>query len=165
MSNRTKHPPGELVHGYQVNKHPLYYVWASMLGRCTNGNSPHYQNYGARGITVCADWHHFKNFARDMWPRPSDKHTLDRIDNEGPYTKDNCRWVERHEQIRNQRMRSDNTSGVRGVVKCKKGWVAYFYYQYRRYHVGTFKSIDAAAEARRAFSSDFFASIDAKVAQ
>ena len=84
-------------------KHPLYKTWDSMIGRCYHKTNASYKNYGARGITVCQEWlDDFANFLRDMGNKP-EGHTLDRIDNDKGYSKDNCRWATWSEQIRNQR--------------------------------------------------------------
>jgi len=73
----------------------------NMMNRCYNENSGRYKNYGARGIVVCDRWHTFENFLADMGTRPEGR-SLDRIDVNGDYCKDNCRWATREEQNANK---------------------------------------------------------------
>ena len=72
-----------------------------MIQRCTNSQEIAYCNYGAQGITVCKRWMKFENFLKDMGKRPTQKHTIDRIDNDQGYCKSNCRWATKQEQARN----------------------------------------------------------------
>lgn len=80
-----------------------YRAWAHMLDRCRNPNAIRFMDWGGRGITVCERWHRFDDFFADMGPRPSVKHSLDRIDNDGNYEPGNVRWATVYEQQANMR--------------------------------------------------------------
>lgn len=93
-----------------VSKLPEYGIWTALKRRCFNRNSKDFYRYGGRGITVCDRWNFgeeyktgFECFLEDMGPRPSEKHSLDRIDNDAGYYPDNCRWATADVQARNQR--------------------------------------------------------------
>jgi hypothetical protein len=84
---------------------PVYKQWFAMKARCTIPSHKAYAYYGGRGITVCAEWRHsFDTFYRDVGPRPSRRHTLDRIDNARGYEPGNVRWATRLQQMRNTRV-------------------------------------------------------------
>lgn len=80
-----------------------YAVWKTMKNRCTHPSHNRYPAYGGRGIKVCEEWQSFEAFWRDMGPSYSEGLTIDRIDHDGDYCKDNCRWVSQKTQQRNRR--------------------------------------------------------------
>lgn len=98
----------------------LYKVWASIKDRCTNPKNPQYKDYGGRGITMCPGWlEDFGKFSSYMGPRP-DGMTVDRIDNNGPYAPENCRWATRLEQQQN--MRTNHNLTFNGKTLSIAGW-------------------------------------------
>lgn len=93
---KTKH--GEAYKGQESAE---YRSWRAMKNRCTNPNNAAYPRYGGRGIAVCARWDSFENFLFDMGRRPSPKHSIDRINNDGDYEPGNCRWATSSQQNSN----------------------------------------------------------------
>lgn len=90
--------------GRSVENPGLYSVWQQMIARCENKNHKWYHRYGGRGITVCDEWQNYRNFEKwvnSTGGRPVG-HSLDRINNDGPYSPENCRWSTQKEQTRNQ---------------------------------------------------------------
>lgn len=79
-------------------------IWSGMRRRCLDKNNPSYPEYGGRGITVCERWQaSLISFHQDMGHPPSEKHSLERVDNNGPYSPDNCIWILQKQQCRNTR--------------------------------------------------------------
>lgn len=91
------------THGHSSPVSPEYRAWNNMRNRCSNPKVNHYQDYGGRGIRVCARWQIFENFLADMGRRPSPLYTLERMDNDGNYEPGNCKWATRYEQQHNKR--------------------------------------------------------------
>lgn len=99
---------------------PEYSAWAQMLQRCENKGNPSYCNYGGRGISVCDRWRSFSQFLADVGARPSAKHSIDRINNDGNYEPGNVRWATRSEQNRNHRRLRMLT--LNGETHCVVEW-------------------------------------------
>ena len=101
--------------------HPLYKTWESMVLRCRCRGARNYYNYGGRGIEVCDRWlgeQWFWNFVKDMGNKP-DGYSLDRINPNGNYTPENCRWANGYTQQSNRRIKSN--TGIVGVSKMSSG--------------------------------------------
>lgn len=84
-------------------EHPLYHCWYDMIRRCYNPKAANYKNYGGRGIKVDSEWRDFWMFEFHMGEKPTPKYTLERINNDGDYNKDNCKWATWKEQAKNKR--------------------------------------------------------------
>lgn len=106
-----------LRHGRSKSK--TYNVWLLMRRRCSHKSLPGYENYGGRGIQVCERWESFRNFYADMGERPEGL-TLDRIDVDGGYSPENCRWVGRDVQARNKR--NNRLLTFNGKTQCSAAW-------------------------------------------
>lgn len=110
---------GKTTHGraYTVE----YRAWKMMIARCTQPCVENYPNYGGRGIKVCEAWREdFMVFFRDMGPRPSPQHSVDRKNSDGNYEPDNCKWSTDGEQRRNKRTNVNLTFG--GETKVLQDW-------------------------------------------
>lgn len=91
------------IEQHNMSNSPEYSVWRGMKSRCTNSNTRMYGRYGGRGISICPQWmDSFTQFYKDMGPRPSPEHSIDRINNDGNYEPSNCRWATVEEQVYNR---------------------------------------------------------------
>lgn len=138
------------------SSNPTYSSWYSMLYRCNNPKATGWEYWGGRGIKVCPEWQEsglgFENFLRDLGPRP-EGYVLDRIDNDGDYCKDNCRWVDRSISNVNQRHHAfgrDCSTNVRGVSfhTRENRWEARVWKKGKSIYLGSFTTFDEAVKAR-----------------
>jgi hypothetical protein len=108
-----RHPPSQRTHGYSFvggKATAEYNAWSSMKKRCLNVRASNFKDYGGRGITIHPAWlASFEAFLADVGKRPSPRHSLDRIDNNGNYEPGNVRWATTQQQQRNRR-------GVRPIL-------------------------------------------------
>ena len=136
-----------------ASKYPSEYIsWLAMKQRCYYEPNKRYADYGGRGITVCERWvNSFENFFSDLGQKPSENHTLDRIDVEGNYEPSNCRWSSPFVQAANKRTYKNNKSGYKGV--CQRSdtgkWQANINRSGKRIYLGQYDSEKGAIAARR----------------
>lgn len=135
------------THG--MSKTRLYNIWRGMLKRCGYEKATSYKNYGAKGIRVCEEWHDFEKFQKwAMVNGYSDDLTLDRADNRGDYTPENCRWVDMKTQLRNTSR--NKFIMFRGETHCMQDWANILGMNYRtlQQRINTYKwSVERALTA------------------
>lgn len=141
---------GSVKHGLHSNR--FYNTWKHMLHRCSNPNNKDYKDYGGRGITVCEEWLDVTNFVAwcDLTHPKLEWYSLDRINVDGNYEPNNCRWADTLTQRLNQRISTANTSGFVGVDfrPSENKYVARISVLGNRVYIGYFDSIEEAVQAR-----------------
>lgn len=135
------------MYRHGMSNHPNYVVWASMRKRCNNKNNLSYPDYGGRGIEVCKRWDSFSNFLADVGERPTEKHTLERKNNDGNYEPTNCCWSSRADQARNTRTTNKGDNGI--SLKKNGKWGARISVNNKRINIGTFINKEDALKARK----------------
>jgi hypothetical protein len=124
----------------------LYDIWVSMKDRVLNPKNIKYIDYGGRGITICDEWKNdfmsFYNWAMENGYEENKGLSIDRIDNDGGYSPENCRWTTSTIQNRNQRIRKNNTSGFKGVSfrKDNNKYKAVIVINKKNIHLGYFQT-------------------------
>ena len=146
------------THGKTSSKE--YYTWCAMKQRCLNPNTEYYYMYGGKGITVCDEWiNSFEQFYADMGDAPGPDYSIDRIDNNLGYSKDNCHWVKDETGIQqiNQGIKKSNKSGVTGVNwhKASNKWQARITVQGKRLSLGVFDTKEEAVKIRKAAEAKY----------
>ena len=131
------------------SKSTEYTIWVLMRRRCQKPSDPAFKHYGGRGIKVCEKWDKsFTAFYADMGARPSKRHWIERMDNDGDYESNNCRWEFIDLQALNKRQKL-GSSGHRGVYVCGDRWVAAIKYLGKKRHLGVFSNLEEAILARQ----------------
>lgn len=131
--------------GVHYAKMTEYNSWSNMCYRCSNPNNPRYEHYGGRGIKVCARWREkrgFLNFLDDMGLKPGPEYSINRIDNDGDYTPENCEWGTPRQQAINKQMPKGKYLGVNWFPALNKWRV-----RIKDIHVGLFDDPEEAALA------------------
>lgn len=119
VSKPRKHGFG----GYASGRKSEYFAWQNMKDRCNNINNPRYKDYGGRGIKVCERWfleNGFINFITDMGMKPSKKHSIERVNNDGNYEPSNCIWATQKIQTHNKRRTVRHT--INGETMIQEDW-------------------------------------------
>ncbi len=146
----------ESSHGLSMSQ--TYNIYKQMKQRCLNENHTAFKNYGRKGVSVSEEWlESFENFYADMGECPEGM-SLDRIDPNGDYCKENCRWADKSMQQFNRNLLDSNTSGKTGVNFNKKSskWRAYITVEYKQIHLGYFMSFEDAVRAREEAELKYF---------
>ncbi len=140
---------------HNLSKHALFTVWGNIKSRCNNPDFPQFEDWGGRGIGICPEWENdFKVFydwcMANGWRKGLE---IDREENDGDYTPDNCRFITHRKNMLNQRMRKTNKSGYKGVCwsKHRKKWASKICVKGQRFYLGYYDDKKEAAKVRNNF--------------
>lgn len=142
------------THGKTGTK--IHNTWRAMISRCYHKNSQFYYLYGLRGITVCEKWRDFSGFFEDMGATWADGLTIDRIDSNGNYCLENCKWSTAGEQAINRSKFKNNTSSRTGVYKRDNKWVVYISKNCKMIYLGSFKTFEEAVITREKAEIEYY---------
>ncbi len=134
-------------------------AYTHMLSRCYNQNSKQFHDYGGRGISVCDEWRSndgYAKFLAHVGRKPSDEHSIDRIDVNGNYEPGNVRWATTAEQARNKRLHRDNTTGVSGISRRNGKWRSKITVGYRQINLCTTNDFFEACCSRKAAENQYW---------
>lgn len=146
---------GERSTTHKLSNSPIYNSYTSMIARCTKKNKDNYHRYGGRGIKVCDRWlESFENFYEDMGDRP-DGFTLDRIDPDGNYEPDNCRWADTVTQSINKSKKKDNNTGIPNIRKDSNGYLVGVTRKGYRRRISCLKTLKVALDIRNYWEDSY----------
>lgn len=138
----------------RTDKEALYDIWRGMRKRCNNKNHMAYNRYGGRGITVCEEWNNkfepFYNWAINNGFQQG--LSIDRINSDGNYEPNNCRWATQRQQVINRGVQCNNKTGYAGIRQCKNGkYSSHIKVNYKTMSLGTFNTKQEALNARNQY--------------
>lgn len=141
----TTHGEVKKINGKRVAT-PEYRAWQLMKNRCMNQKAADYKYYGGRGIAMDPRWGQYENFLADMGRKPSSELTLDRVDGDGNYCKDNCRWATRQTQARNRKYASVKAWEIAEELGLSKMTIYHMMWEVRCKDKGDLKNFSLSPE-------------------